>query len=113
MKRAILILGFLLMAGNTHATTGNQLLNMCDKKEADIESAYCMGYVAGTFESRANLLFCPPLNPDIKQATFITYGQMVKVVLQYLKKNPSRLHKLGADLVQQAYQEAWPCEKNN
>jgi hypothetical protein len=52
MKRGILILGFLLMAGNAQAVTGNQLFENCVGKKENIWSrGYCMGYIVGALDS--------------------------------------------------------------
>ncbi|PYY69969.1 hypothetical protein CRX42_13770 [Pseudomonas jessenii] len=98
---------------------GNELLGQCQQyiKAADKERNYdpiaaglCLGFIHGVDETvtylRGDLAkdakFCTPKD--------ITNGQVVRIVVKYLKDNPKLLHKSRGALVWLALNDAYPCK---
>jgi Ssp1 endopeptidase immunity protein Rap1a len=121
MKRAILILGFLLMAGNAWAGSGDSLLTLCRKGPTkDYYQGFCEGYINGIMQSyvgtkkliamrSGNEPDIPCINPPSNTSP----QQTRLIVMKYLKENPERLHFPSYDLIILALVQAWPCVKNN
>lgn len=59
----------------------------------------CMGRVAATMA----LVSCAPEQ--------VTYGQAVRVVIQYIDERPARLHEDFLVLAREAFNLAWPCRR--
>jgi len=91
------------------ATTGNDLLEYCESKERPFPTGLCLGYVlgAGDVESTEGASF-----PDRERSCVpddVTNGQMVGVVVKYLKDHPEERRMLAAVLVVEAMTKAFPC----
>jgi hypothetical protein len=98
-------------------TTGNDLLAKCRAHEKlvaagdettdgqmGVDAQYCRSYVRGYEDgllAHSELVTCLPDG--------VTYIQVVAVVPKYLEENPAQLHRPRGDLVEEALQEAWPC----
>jgi hypothetical protein len=116
----VLILAFvvaLLLATPVRAqdvTSGNYLIGSCqitlrvidnpnitlDKYEA-WRDGYCRGIIEGV--GAASPLVCSPQG--------VTFSQEYRIVTKYLQDHPERLNSHGAELVQEALVQAFPCSK--
>jgi hypothetical protein len=116
------ILGFLILFLATSISSGelsrppisdgNGLLQACAGSDED--QLLCLGYILGvrdTLEQMADLLsqvqkrdarvFCIPSEA--------TKGQMIDLVVKFLRENPEKRHLFSVDLIGLAFQKAWPC----
>lgn len=117
------LLTFLFVSPEIHATErdGNKLLTDCSiainvmedvsKEPTQITStAYCLGHVRGADDmhnlyravSKSKPLYCMPSG--------VTMGQMVRIIVKYLKENPEQLHEDGTMLIAAALRDAYPCK---
>lgn len=117
------LLIFLLVSPEAHATEsdGNKLLTDCSiaikvmedgsKEPTQITStAYCLGHVRGADDmhnlyraiSKSEPLYCLPSE--------VTTGQMVRIIVKYLKETPENLHLDGTMLIATALRGAYPCK---
>ena len=78
---------------------GNDMYAAC-RRDSQI---FLMGYTMGVVDALANYEACIP-----EEATV---GQLVDVVCQYIKNNPSRRHVEGESLVFFSIRDAFPCKK--
>jgi len=122
MKSIIFIVTILLCTSSICAAeertyTGNELLNNCNNVIAGVEGrshdmfvgGYCLGYVDG-IDDALNILpienfdrgYCRPKN--------VTAGQLVRVVVKYLKNHPEKLHENQFLLTLSALLNAFPCK---
>jgi hypothetical protein len=98
---------------------GNELLGQCQQyiKAADKEKNYdqydtalCSGYIQGVVSTtyffdeslKKEDKFCIPDN--------VTNGQLVRIVVKYLKDNPKLLNEPRVSLVWIALMDAYPCK---
>jgi len=109
--------------------TGSELLNDCrqamrlidgDTTLTDkewVDGSHCTGYINGVIDGYAvteaaekarihfsSSLICFP------KTGFMPTPQVVRVVVKYLRDNPTHLGEPGASLVLLAMQEAFPCK---
>jgi hypothetical protein len=112
------IIGFALLAGTAHATSGNDLLQQCEQAEKFMNDeqtptslavrgclSYTSGFLDGTYyvESQTSRrAFCPPER--------VTNGQYIRVALKHMRENPAELHKPAAWLFGEAFRKAYPCK---
>jgi hypothetical protein len=79
---------------------GNEIYKHCGTNQPFVN-----GFVAGAFD-RSSLDqaqgYCAP------EAG--TLGQIADIFCQYLAKHPEKRHVAGADLLNTALAEAWPCK---
>ena len=75
----------------------------------DFGAAYCVGYIDAAFsfsvyheESKRRREVCWP-------KLELTTGQLVQVVVKYLKEHPADLHEEALLLTIRAFEEAFPC----
>ena len=107
LKRSIFAVQFVLLLSNPalcekQFVSGKQLLVNCESG-VDYAEGNCTGYISGVFDnSRIINKQCLPHSA--------TAGKRVKVVEEYLKKHPERLHTIASVLVQDAINEAFPCK---
>jgi hypothetical protein len=95
---------------SVQAITGNKLIKTCEKYNVEITNvdfqmtAYCTGYITGVVDGMNYIenRFCVPRK--------VIYGQIIKVVIKYLKNNPQRLHQDYAPLIYSAVSESFPCK---
>lgn len=88
--------------------SGNKLkqgLEAWDRSDTSqiIDGALAVGYVKGVYDSRVRVNFCPP------SSSSITVGQVISIVLKFLRENPDQLHKTGDTNVVVALMRVWPC----
>ena len=107
LKRSVLaVLFVLLFSGSAlcekQFVSGIQLLTNCEDGN-DYTEGHCTGYISGVFDNSIIInKQCLPQNA--------TSGQMIKVVVEYLKEHPERLTTSASVLVQVAINEAFPCK---
>jgi hypothetical protein len=109
--------------------TGVELLNDCrqamrvidgDKTLTDtewVDGSHCTGYVLGVVDGyavteateKARIHFSSSLICFPKTGSMPT-PQVVRIVVKYLRDNPTHLSEPGASLVLLAMQEAFPCK---
>jgi hypothetical protein len=114
MKR-VLLLGVLVVLSSTAAhaqrvstETGNTLLEECESKTM-FDQGRCLGYILGASDlktmddlpNQRQHLFCT--------APAVINGQIVEVVVKYLKDHPENRHCQASTLVMAALIEAFPC----
>ena len=105
-KSALTVLFVLLLSSpalcEKQFVSGNQLLINCEDN-LEYTEGHCTGYVSGVFDNSIVInKQCLPQNA--------TSGQMIKVVVTYLKEHPERLTTSASVLVQAAINEAFPCK---
>jgi len=140
MKRNLWLFALLLVVGVSlpgpaaNIKDGNDLLDACrdaDKSPDEMKtqdqlrrSMMCLGYITGVAdgikvatqvneqinEKPRNLgdwggLFCAP--DEVK------VGQVLRVVVKYLRDHPGELHNPSADLIVAALNAAFPCKVAN
>ncbi|MGE0769209.1 MAG: Rap1a/Tai family immunity protein [Hyphomicrobiaceae bacterium] len=100
-----LALGPLPAFGEIDVHSGNRWLPLCQS-----ENALCTGYIAALVDTHGMhvrygrpSMWCAPDN--------VTYGQVMKVVVAHLVKNPQQLHFPFSDLATVAMMNAFPCGK--
>ncbi len=130
MKRAILILGFLLIAaGNARATdtmNAGELVEWCESTKGSHKQFFCDGYMWGflelfiSYQDNDNHYYLKEGTTDQFRKTHktcippsVSNVQMGKVFLKYANERPEQLHKPPYVLVNNSAVKAWPCEKNN
>lgn len=96
---------------------GNQLLENCQKWETETkdlveaaQSGMCMGMVQGVTDE---ILFMNPSMPKNLQVCLpekITSGQIIKIVIKYLKDNPEQLHLSEAQFIHGVLLTTYPCK---
>ena len=85
---------------------GNSLLEALEgqeKNDIGYRSGYFDGYVNGVADFSGNVLWCPPQN--------VKAGQLSKIVANYLRAHPERLHKGAETLVIEALSGPFPCKR--
>lgn len=107
------------------ADDGNWLIEVCqdalnsmETKDVryELTTGYCLGYVGGVRDSLLwqNVLKDNVHLPDRLTVCYpnakITNGQAVRIVVDYLKRNPAILHHPAFILTINAFQEAYPCK---
>jgi len=102
---------------------GNELLKKCqssvyleDKKTDSpgfdlYDVQYCFGMLRGVVDTITLYQLSFPKNKLACVPNSVTNGQVARVVVKYLKKNPERLHERDATLMVFAFMEAFPCKK--
>jgi hypothetical protein len=98
---------------------GNELLRQCQHtiKAAEMEKSFdrfqagmCLGMVQGV-QSTVYFL-SDDLNNDSKFCvpTKVSIGQLVRIVVKYLKDNPKLLNESETGLIWLALKDAYPCK---
>jgi Rap1a immunity proteins len=125
LMRTILVGGAFLFFSLSvvHAMSGDRLYEACNNKS---HRAGLMAYISGVWDKAGSDYISAliyegmqhkgekMLSTSIKNACpadNVTIGQMADVICKYLKDNPAERHKLAADLVTQALDLAFRCEK--
>lgn len=94
------IAAVILMASLTapaHGSDGKELQRNCKLEPY----GYCLGFVAGVYAATSEP-FCNP--PSVKDR------ELRSIVVKYMNDHPEMLHLGQAELVVEAYKEAFPCE---
>ena len=119
MRYAIIVLALLGVLASPRpaaALTGNQLLKTCGSD--DIEGLACVYYVVGWNDAFGNATIAQyGLQPNFVSNPImgiclpikVTNGQMVDVLLKYLRAHPEKRHEGSWELTAHAMKKAWPC----
>lgn len=96
------------MSAHAEFKTGNEvkigLEGWIDKDSTEyIRDAVAFGYVIGVHDSLEGVLVC--------SGDRVTQGQVIDVVLKYMRNNPEVLDRSADRVVAAALQNAWPCPK--
>jgi Rap1a immunity proteins len=97
-------IGALGAGGST--TTGNELYKACENEAYSrtndnyLARGICFGIVIGV------AYYTPSCDPP-----GVTYGQTLKVVVQYMQQHPEILQKELAVIARDALLRAWPCKQ--
>ena len=107
LKRSILAVLFVFFFSSPalcekQFVSGEQLLVNCESGVGYAEGN-CTGYVSGVFDNSTII------NKQCLRRK-ATSGQRIKVVRDYLKEHPERLHTSASVLVQAAINEAFTCK---
>src|SRR5262245_48136623 len=92
-------------------TAAEQFLNDANAKLSDGTTA-CLSYVAGFMDALAATVVLgrqKPLTMCIPGTA--NRGQVVRIVVKYLREHPEKLHLVAGGLTYVAISEAFPCEK--
>ncbi len=124
MKKYIALIALFLLPTTSNAITGDDLLGFCtqalrfeDKLGGgdSIEAGMCIGYISGVAHTGA--VYHEIINKDDAQwkpifciPSRVQGGQLIRIVVKYLKDNPSQLHDDGTLSTMTAYKEAFPCK---
>jgi hypothetical protein len=115
------------VSGISHAQnlTGNDIISGCRFQAIEkrgtaqqlADGAQCQGLIFGVLDysdavaSRFNTLFyCLPGAKDGGGRSKITLDQVIRIFVQYMDKNPQRLHESATSLLLHALAEAFPCK---
>jgi hypothetical protein len=115
MRRMIAaVLVSLAVSGPAWGMDGNKLYSYCSDTSR-FESGVCMGVIVGNIDAMKAIstyskstkwlrnYFCLPLNA--------TNGQLVEIVIKYLKGHPETRHTRASDEIYIALQKAFPCKR--
>jgi hypothetical protein len=127
MKKLLLLL-LLVMPVSAFGMTGNELLKVCDKIEADMaggsekfsavdidNTAVCRAFIDGV--NAANLEWwdaiprVPATAPNYCFPPGVSNAQSIRIVIKYLRDHPEKLHFKAPSLINAAWKEALPCTK--
>lgn len=120
--RPHLAFAVLLCASTVASADGNKLLQECqeaerylDSKEIQNELAIgkCLGLLEGVRQTLMILEDHPEINicwPKAEGRVGIKNGQAVRVVLNYLRRNPAQLNHNQVALAILAFGDAYPCK---
>ena len=126
MKKQILLFVivsfFFVLPSSSYAyyLSGNELLEDClesmkilnsEKKNNPFKAGICMGYIEASYDMSDFITIAAHMNETICMEQGISTGQLVGIVVKYLKENPEKLHEQGASLVWMALTGAFPCNK--
>ena len=104
-------------------TSGNAFSRLCSvlerepKTHSDAENIYaCIAFVHGVLDgvlteieySQAVMNVKPP-SPFCLPKEGVENGQMVKIVLKYIRNHPEQAHDSGSQMVLQGLMDAFPC----
>ena len=86
--------------------TGNEvkvgLEGWVDKQSTEyVRDAVAFGYVIGVHDALSGTLVCSGAN--------VTQGQVIEVVLKYMRNNPEVLDQSADRVVTAALKTVWPC----
>lgn len=104
----------LLIGVNTNAGVkgeySNELLRDCTAPlRGTFTSGFCLGYLKGAAEMSRLRAKLPNL-PTVCVPDALTVGQVRNIVVSYIEEHPEELHYASIALVNNALDEAFPCE---
>jgi hypothetical protein len=101
--------------------SGNAFLSQCelvidrysmkDKEGSPVDAGECYGYVTG-FNHGVGMAYDivgqpqPYCLPD-----GVTHGQMMRVLIKFIKDHPEKAHKLTGVLEIESFMDAFPCKQ--
>ncbi|NBU25851.1 MAG: hypothetical protein EBS39_09615 [Gammaproteobacteria bacterium] len=75
-----------------------------DKQSTEyVRDAVAFGYVIGVHDALSGTLVCSGAN--------VTQGQVIEVVLKYMRNNPEVLDQSADRVVTAALKSVWPCAR--
>ncbi len=119
MKKIMLVIISLMLCMSAYGKggDGNELLEYCTEfekaVEGDTDSGFtggvCIGTVRGVMDTMDHM---SPNKTGIEACIpdGVTTGQATRVVIKYLRDNPSLLHQNGVSLAMSAFMQAYPCK---
>jgi hypothetical protein len=105
----LLLIGVPSNAQRVSTRTGNDLLEFCESKK-EFEQAFCLGYITGVTDMEGMNTAAFPDRQRSCISTIVTNGQLIDVVLKYLKDHPEERHMLAAVLIVKSMAQAFPCK---
>ena len=115
MRRLLLLL-ILMMPIAASATTGRELLNLCEESPAQgrcMMVFYISGFLDGWLTHEAKFEgYYPQLGEICVSPNFppdITVGQLEGIFVKYLEENQDKGHEDSSLLFRWAMMEAFPC----
>jgi hypothetical protein len=85
--------------------SGNQLYEYCQREA----SLVCLGYVMGVADTIADASSAGDMTTRICPDRGVNPGQMMDVVVNFLRAHPERRHQAAPGIVAAALVEAFPC----
>jgi hypothetical protein len=83
--------------------SGNHMYDVCNRPSGSREKDWCAGLAAGMTDAlQGESEVCVP--------TPVTVGQVVDVIMKYLRAHPDRRHLSAWSLTRAALQSAFPCK---
>lgn len=94
-----------------HFYDGHKLLTMC-QATADFDKGRCLGFVVAVSDRGMAVITGAP-DPGVCLEKNVTDGQVMTIVVRYLRENPDKLHWAAWTLALNALIAVFPCEKMN
>ena len=88
---------------------GNKLLEECEAKEP-VRQGICFGYITGAADVDAMDGAVFPEHRHTCVPDVVTNGQLIDVVIKYLKAHPEERHLASGVLIIKAIAKAFPCK---
>lgn len=108
------MLAIVLLVTNASAQsyyTGSTLLRMCTAEPGDadyqMDIPFCVGYVVAIRDASQCGISVNSMSSSTPKGAAV--GQLMMVVVKWLKDNPDKLHFSAESLVAAALQDAFPC----
>lgn len=114
MIRALVVAMGLLASTATAQTnphSGSAWLESCTQKYSEALYVLCLGFVQGAEAAHDIDTRVGGMPPFFCMPQQVSYGQMVQVVVKYLKDRPQELHEPFGALVYKAFRQAFPCPR--
>ena len=92
-----------------HFYDGNKLLAMCEA-QSDFDRGRCLGFVVAVTDRGMAVITGAP-DPGVCLEKNVTDGQVMTIVLKYLRENRDKLHWAAWSLALNALIAVFPCEK--
>ena len=94
-----------------HFYDGNKLLAMCEAA-TDFDKGRCLGFVVAVSDRGMAIITGAP-DPGVCLEKSVTDGQVMTIVLKYLRENRDKLHWAAWTLALNALIAVFPCENTN
>lgn len=89
--------------------TGNTLYEKCQDNNSMLNSGGCMGYISAIVDDLASDNRINGFHACFSQ--YMTRGQVLDVVVKWLRDHPESRHLSANGLVARALSEAFPCSR--
>ncbi|MFT5709319.1 MAG: hypothetical protein ACI8QT_000005 [Halioglobus sp.] len=90
--------------------TGAEMLKICTDV-SPFQAKSCGGYIAGVADTSAKAVAWETLTAVRCVPVEVTIKQLMKIAVKYMEEHPEELHLGAESLIQNAFKEAFPCEK--
>jgi 2-methylcitrate dehydratase PrpD len=90
--------------------TGNKLLEECEATEP-FRQAFCLGYIMGVTDVDGMDGAAFPERRRTCVPEDVTNGQLLDILVKYLKNHPEERHYSAAVLAIKAITKAFPCKR--